>query len=139
MESVLYYTNEAFDFEEALPIGNGRLGAMVYGKTGCEKISLNEDTLWTGTGKRNPVPDNPVQAYKKARQLVLDGKISEAQEEISRNFNSMWSQVYMPLGNLYFDFKHKDSEVIDYIRTLDFSEGICKVAYKYNGIGYSRE
>ena len=137
MENILYYTNEANSFEEALPIGNGRLGAMIYGKTGIERISLNDDTLWSGTGKRNPVPENAVSAYKKARQLVLDGKISEAQEEIAKNFHSMWSQVYMPLGSLYMDFDHENPA--DYLRTLDFSTGISRVSYNSNGVEYTRE
>jgi len=139
MENILYYKNEAALFGEALPIGNGRLGAMVYGKTQCEKISLNEDTLWTGTGKSNPVPNNPIEAYEHARKLVLSEKISEAQEEIAENFNSMWSQIYMPLGNLYFDFGHENIKVKDYIRTLDLSQGICSVSYYYEGISYCRE
>ena len=83
MENILYYETEALVFEHALPIGNGRLGAMVYGKVSKEKISLNEDTLWTGTGKRNPVAPDPIEACRKARELVLEDKISEAQDIIA--------------------------------------------------------
>ena len=137
MENRLYYYDEAKVFEEALPIGNGRMGAMVYGGVKTEKLSLNEDTLWTGTGKRNPVPENAFEAYKKAQKLVLEDKLSEAHEEIAKNFHSMWSQVYMPLGNLYIDFPHDSAS--DYIRTLDFTKGIATVSYKADGVSYKRE
>lgn len=137
MENILYYETEALVFEHALPIGNGRLGAMVYGKVSKEKISLNEDTLWTGTGKRNPVAPDPIEACRMARELVLEDKISEAQDIIAEKFNAMWSQMYLPLGNLYFDFGHGDAK--NYARNLNFSDGISRVSYEADGVLYERE
>ncbi len=137
MENRLYYYNEAKVFEEALPIGNGRMGAMVYGGLKTEKLSLNEDTLWTGTGKRNPVPEKALEAYKRAQKLVLEDKLLEAHEEIAANFHSMWTQVYMPLGNLYIDFMHNNAA--DYVRELDFTNGVATVSYKADGVSYKRE
>ena len=58
MENILLFCNQAEHFEEALPIGNGHMGAMVYGKTDTEKISFNHDTLWSGTKEKRPVPEN---------------------------------------------------------------------------------
>ncbi len=63
MEHILRYKTEASRFEYALPVGNGRMGAMVYSKTDCEKISLNEDTLWSGYGKENYSHENPSGAF----------------------------------------------------------------------------
>ena len=137
MEHILNYEKEASYFEEALPIGNGRLGAMVYGKTDTEKISLNEDTLWSGRAKKNPVPPNAAKAYKKARELVLNGKIFQAQELLAKDFHSMWSQIYLPLGNIYLNFCHSHTK--DYIRTLDIENGICKTKYECDGCLYTRE
>ena len=69
MEHILNYEKEASYFEEALPIGNGRLGAMVYGKTDTEKISLNEDTLWSGRAKK--IPFRPMQPKHIKRRASL--------------------------------------------------------------------
>lgn len=73
MNNKLYYTKPAEYFEEALPIGNGSLGAMDYGGVMCDKLSLNHDTLWTGKPKRTVLP-GAFDAYKKAKKLVLNGK-----------------------------------------------------------------
>ena len=74
MENKLWYKHEANKFEEALPLGNGSFGAMVYGKTKKEKISLNLDTLWSGK-KTDFVSENAIEAYKKAQKLTLECKI----------------------------------------------------------------
>lgn len=137
MENKLYYSSEAKIFEEALPIGNGRMGAMVYGGVGREKLSLNEDSAWSGTGKKNPAPENAYESLKKAQKLVLDDEIAQAQEELAENFFAMWSQIYLPVGNLYLDFEHKNAS--DYRRELDISTGICRTTYKAGGASYERE
>ncbi|MBR2467152.1 MAG: glycoside hydrolase family 95 protein [Clostridia bacterium] len=137
MENLLYYNNEAKCFEEALPIGNGRLGAMVYGGVSHERISLNDDTAWSGTGKIHPAPDGAYEAYIKARELVLQNKIYEAQKTLGDGFLGMWSQVYMAIGNVYLDFGHNN--VADYRRSLDIANAICAIRYKTDGVTYKRE
>lgn len=137
MENLLYYNNEAKCFEEALPIGNGRLGAMVYGGVSRERISLNDDTAWSGTGKIHPASEGAYEAYIKARELVLQNKIYEAQKTLGDGFLGMWSQVYMAIGNVYLDFGHNN--VTDYRRSLDIANAICATKYKTDGVTYKRE
>jgi len=137
MEHLIKYSSVAKCFEEALPIGNGRLGAMVYGGTECEKISLNEDSAWTGSGKRNSVPKGAYDAYIRARDLVLQDKINEAEEILSSGFHAMWSQIYLPVGNLLIDLGHKN--VTNYCRTLDIANAIAATEYEMNGVKYQRE
>ncbi|MDO4618559.1 MAG: glycoside hydrolase family 95 protein [Clostridia bacterium] len=137
MENKLYYKYEASHFEEALPVGNGHFGGMVYSKCGVERISLNEDTVWSGTKRENYVPENPQKALKEAQKLVLEDKIFEAQEVLADGFNSMWSQMYLPMGDLFLSFGHKN--VSEYRRELDFTTGIVKTEYMCDNVKYTRE
>jgi len=134
----LWYTKPATQFEEALPLGNGRLGAMVYGGIDKERISLNEATLWSGgpidASKINPDAKNylaPVREalfaedYKKADSLVhfMQGPYSEA---------------FMPLGNLFFNFAN-NGQISNYKRELDIQNALSKVSYQANQTTYTRE
>ena len=90
---ILHYTAPAKDWNEALPLGNGRIGAMIYGGTTEERICMNEDTLWSGYPK-TPVKKGAYEAYKKAQQLTLAGKNREAQDILQRDFSCCWTQAY---------------------------------------------
>ena len=116
MEHKLIYSSEANCFEEALPLGNGTLGATVYGKCGRERISLNHDTLWSGK-PRLVKNEKAKDAYYKCRELVLENKMAEAAAVIDRDFTAIWSASYMPMGNLYIDCP--EGAVSDYYRELD--------------------
>ena len=132
----MYYTKPAEYFEEALPIGNGSLGAMVYGGVICDKLSLNHDTLWTGKPKRTVLP-GAFDAYKKAKKLVLNGKEGEAEDLISNNFNADWSQFYLPLGNLYIQSETNDPGV--YERFLDMQNALVSVRFNADDATFCRE
>ena len=95
--NLLWYRQGAQSWNEALPLGNGRLGAMVYGGAREEKLALNEDTLWSGipTYYENPTA---LEAYHKARELARDGRYEEAEKELEQRFTNLWSQVYLALG-----------------------------------------
>ena len=128
MKNVLLYKAPAACFEEALPLGNGSLGAMVYGGTDADIISLNHDTLWSGGPKRT-VLTTAKGAYENARQYVLDGKIDEAEELITEDFNADRSQKYVPMGNLRIKNRAvPDSE--GYVRTLDMKNALVNVNFK---------
>lgn len=125
--SVLYYNSPAKSWTQALPIGNGTLGAMIWGDVKQEVLSLNHDELWTGFPKdtwREGAPE----AFEKARQLALKGKFLEAEEEIEKNFASTWSQAYLPLGNLKFGFKLK-GKVKDYRRSLNLDNAVAETSF----------
>lgn len=135
--SVLWYNSPAKAWTQSLPIGNGTLGAMVFGTASNELLSLNHDELWTGVPKdtvRKGAPD----AFEKARKLALDSKLHEAQEVLENDFNSVWSQAYMPLGDLELDFGLK-KKVREYTRSLDLEKGLAAVEFESGGIKYKRE
>ena len=135
--NILWYRQSAMNWNEALPLGNGRIGAMIYGGAAHERISINEDTMWSGkpTFYENP---NGAEVFKRARELALDRKYIEAEKLLETEFTNLWSQVYMPLGELRIDMEHSDS-VENYRRELDISTGIHTVEYYCNGVHYTRE
>ena len=138
MESTLKYANPAEYFEEALPLGNGQLGAMVYGKTDVERISINHDTLWSGKPGDTFV-EGAYESNERAKALVNEGKRYEAQREIEENFTGKWLSSYMLLGNLYITRAGASGNYKNYLRTLDMENSIVKVTYTEDGINFERE
>ena len=134
-KDILYYNKPAKQYMEALPLGNGSLGAMCYSTVGTDIISLNHDTLWTGH-PRTVRKDNAYDSYLKAQKLALDGKYVKAQREIEENFLTCWSQAYMPFGDLKLHFE--DEAFTDYSRTLDLSEAILTNIYKSKGVSFKK-
>lgn len=138
MNNKLFYSAPARSFEEALPLGNGSTGMMVYGRTDKELISLNEDTLWSG------VPNHYENSYASsslpvARKAIDEGRLFEAQEMIKRKMLGRYAQTYMPMGDLLLDFPHEPEKVSDYERSLDISKGVYEQCYTYDGVKYRRE
>jgi len=137
MENKLKYSSPATCFEEALPLGNGSLGAMVYGKYDKERISLNHDTLWSGKPKIVK-RECAYPAYMKAQRLTHEGRLEEASELLVRDFTSDFSQTYMPLGNLYIESKN-EGEVTEYYRELDLESACVSVRYTQGDVKFERE
>ena len=134
----LWYKSPANEWNEALPIGNGRLGAMIFGGVKKEYLQLNEDSVWSA----GPIDRNNPDALAKLpeiRKLVMEGKINEAERLASLALSGIpeCQRYYQPLGNFYFDTGHGD--VDSYVRELDISSGISRVKYSVNNINYSRE
>lgn len=126
-------------WENALPIGNGFLGAMVYGNVTHEIIQLNENTVWSGGPNRNDNP-NALAALPEIRKLIFDGKHKEAEKLANQAFISKKShgQMFQPVGNLnlYFEGHEKYS---NYRRELDIEKAISKTSYQVDGVTYTRE
>ncbi len=133
----LFYTSPAKAWTQALPIGNGTLGAMIYGGTKEETLALNHDELWTGRPKKTWREGAP-EAFEKARLLALDGKFHEARQVIESDFESVWSQAYLPLGNLRISFGIK-GKIGNYKRALDLSDSTASVEYTAGGNRIKRE
>ena len=119
--NTLYYTRPAKYWMEALPLGNGSLGAMCDSGVRTEKIFLNHDTLWTGH-PRTVTREGAFASYQKAQKLALEGKYRECHEEIRQNFVSCWSQAYLTFGTLKLEFDFE--EYSDYQRSLDLSQAL---------------
>ncbi|MDP4216695.1 MAG: glycoside hydrolase family 95 protein [Bacteroidota bacterium] len=126
-------------WESALPVGNGRLGAMVYGNVGLENIQLNEHTLWSGSPNRNDYPEM-LTALPEARRLIFEGKQAEAQKflEQSVKFTKSSGQMFEPLGSLCLAFDGQE-DFTGYRRELDISRGVATTTYTAGGIRYTRE
>ena len=137
---LLHYDEPAEIWEQALPVGNGRLGAMVFGGTARERIQLNEDTLWTG-GPYQPAVDNEgPEAFPRIRQMVFEGRYVEAQNLFTEAQGvEPWGYAsYQPLGNLWLDFPGHE-EVEDYRRELNLDAGVAGVRYRVDQTWFSRE
>ena len=138
MEALLKYSKPAKHFEEALPLGNGQLGAMVYGDTQNERISINHDTLWSGK-PGDVFVEGAYESNERAKALVNEGKRYEAQREIEENFTGKWLSSYMLLGNLYIKREGASGVTTKYLRTLDMENSIVRVSYTEDGIDFERE
>lgn len=126
-------------WEQALPVGNGRLGGMVYGNVPLETIQLNEHTVWSGSPNRN---DNPaaLAALPELRQLIFNGKHKEAENVAQQTIISKQShgQMFEPVGNLQLAFPGHES-FTDYYRDLDLEQAMAKTTYKVGDVTYTRE
>jgi len=138
MEKLLKYGKSAKVFEEALPLGNGQLGAMVYGRTDKERISLNHDTLWSGSPGQFMV-EGAYEANEKAKKMILEGKNGDAQWTLEKGFSGTWLNSYLMLGTLYIERMGSSSNPSSYVRTLDLEKSIASVKYTEDGINFERE
>lgn len=136
----LHYKAPASAWSEALPIGNGRLGAMIYGGTDTELLQLNEDSVWYG-GPQDRTPKNANGNLAKLRQLIRDEKHAEAEALASEAFFAMPKSMrhYEPLGSCAIEYGHRIDDVVDYRRCLDLSISQAVVSYQHNGISYRRD
>jgi alpha-L-fucosidase 2 len=136
---VLWYHQPAREWVEALPIGNGRLGAMVFGGVNEERLQLNEDTIWSGS-PYNPANPAALQAYPKARELIFAGKEREAEDLLSKSGMAIpiGEASYQTLGNLVLDFDDH-SPVTDYCRSLNLDTAVATTTFKRGGITFTRE
>src|SRR5215213_4860201 len=126
-------------WENAMPIGNGRLGAMVYGNAEKETIQLNEHTVWSGSPNRN---DNPLALDSLAyiRQLIFEGKQKDAERIANRVIITKKShgQKFEPVGSLQLAFTGHENYT-NYLRELDIERAVTKTSYTANGVTYTRE
>jgi alpha-L-fucosidase 2 len=135
----LWYRQPAVKWEEALPIGNGRLGAMVFGGLQEERLQINEDTIWAGE-KRDRNNPNGAAAIIEVRKLLLAGKIKEAEQLADKNIISTPRRLppYQPFGDLKLRFLNQEN-ASDYQRELDLDSGIARVSYKVGEAHFVRE
>ncbi|MPY48815.1 glycoside hydrolase family 95 protein [Streptomyces acidicola] len=138
-EFALWYPRPASTWLEALPIGNGRLGAMVFGGTDSEQLQLNEDTVWAG-GPYEPASPRALAALPEIRRLVFAGEWAAAQSLIDSDFLGIpkGELMYQTVGNLRLAFA-AEGEVHDYRRTLDLDSAVTSVRCTLGGVTYRRE
>ncbi|KAI0128304.1 alpha-L-fucosidase [Xylariales sp. AK1849] len=136
----LHFTSPATSWSQALPLGNGRLGCMVHGRTSAELLQLNEDSVWYG-GPQDRTPRS-AKWLPRLRRLIRDGRHREAEQLARDEFfaspNSM--RHYEPLGSAYLDFEFGEkAQITGYQRWLDIGKSMSTVVYQVNGINVKRE
>lgn len=136
---LLWYDKPAATWTEALPIGNSRLGAMVYGTPATERLQLNEETIWAGRPNNNPNPEAKVY-LPKVRELVWKGKYKEAQDMATAHVMAKTNlgMPYQPFGDLYVSFPGA-GKYTEYYRELSLDSARVITTYKADGVKYKRE
>src|SRR5512139_1403253 len=139
LATVVWASRPAEKWENAFPVGNGRLGAMVFGRTGEERIQLNEETYWTG-GPYSTVVRGGAKALPEIQRLVFEGNYKLAHILFGRNLMGfpVEQQKYQALGNLVLDLAEK-GEAADYRHALDLDEAVDTTSYALDGVRYTRE
>jgi len=134
----LQYNQPAVEWTEALPIGNGTLGAMVFGRIDSELIQLNEATLWSG----GPVQKNVNPDAFKNLALIREALTNEDFEKayaLIKNMQGAYSESFMPLGNLILTQDFDGQKAASYNRSLDLQTGLASTSFNINGVNYKRE
>ena len=130
-EDIIWYDEPAEIWEEALPLGNGRIGVMVFGNTYAEHLQLNDDSLWPADEGWSE-PEGNVNDLQKIRQLLFQGRNVEVDSLFVEKFsNKSIIRSHQTLGDLYIDFAHED--ISDYRRELNISKAIATISYKSGG------
>ncbi|HEX5054567.1 MAG TPA: glycoside hydrolase family 95 protein [Planctomycetota bacterium] len=134
----LWYRAPAATWNEALPVGNGELGAMVFGGTAKERIQLNIDSLWAGKPEDRD-RKGAREHLGKARELLFAGKYREAEQLVQQEFMSeRWVRSHQTLGDLLLEFSGHE-HVDEYRRELDLRDGIVRTSYRAGGTAFTRE
>ncbi|MDD3189660.1 MAG: glycoside hydrolase family 95 protein [Fermentimonas sp.] len=134
---MLWYDAPARIWEEALPLGNGSLGAMVFGNPLNEVYQLNEETLWSGPSEERNNPLGPA-ALPKIREAIDNEDYKLAESLWKNNSQGPYTARYLPLANLLLKMRGEGNDVVDFYRDLNISDATANVTYKINDVQYSR-
>jgi len=134
----LWYAQPAQEWTEALPVGNGRLGAMVFGRTGDERIQLNEETVWEGYARDTTNP-KALEVLPEVRRLLFEGKNAEA-TTLAENMMGEPQRIksYQTLGDLVLSFA-PPGQTAGYRRSLNLDSGVASTRYTVDGVTYTRD
>jgi alpha-L-fucosidase 2 len=135
----LWYKQPAKVWTEALPLGNGRLGAMVFGRVGKELIQLNESTLWSGGPVKHNVNPNAYSYLLQTRKALLEEEDYTKAAGLARKMQGVYSESYEPLGDLMIDQDFKDTEPSAYYRDLDIKNAVATTRFTIDGTEFTRQ
>ncbi len=134
----LWYSTPAEQWVEALPVGNSRMGAMIFGGIGRERVQLNDETFWAGSPHNNNNPEG-IKHLDEIRRLIFEGKEKEAESLIDKYYMTPHhGMCYLTLGSLYINYSHQ-GDVEDYKRSLDISNAVSEVSYKAGDVTFRRQ
>ncbi|MEP7251139.1 MAG: glycoside hydrolase family 95 protein [Ginsengibacter sp.] len=135
----LWYDKPAQIWTEALPLGNGRIGAMVFGRPDQELIQLNESTLWSGGPVKTNVNPGAASYLPQIRHALLDEEDYAKANDLTKKMQGLYSESYMPLGNLMINQHLKSKVSSGYSRDLNISDAMSGTSFTAGGIKYKRE
>ena len=137
----LWYNTPADEWMKALPIGNGRLAAMVYGGVERETIALNESSMWSGEYDEHQEQPFGKQKLSELRNLFFEGKLVEGNRLAGKYLRGTPHSfgTHLPIGDLKLDFIYSEKGMTDYRRSLSLNEGVSKVSYRVGDVRYTRE
>lgn len=139
---LMWYDKPADEWMKSLPIGNGRLGAMVYGGVECERLALNESTMWSGMYDPNQEIPFGSERLKALRQLYFDGKLTQGHSIAHDSLRGLKHSfgTHLPIGDLRMEFLYDDDDSCsNYRRSLNLDEAVAAVEYEKGGIKFRRE
>lgn len=131
-DTTISFPSPAAEWTDGFPLGNGRLGCMVFGRIGRERIQFNEDTLWSGhpiEAESDSLANESAATLARVRELVERKKYSEAQALCNEKMLGDWSAFYLPCGDIFLDFNMDDENITDYTRTLDLQNAVAITKY----------
>lgn len=133
------YDSPAESFHQALPIGNGRIGALIYGNADREAVAVNEDSIWSG-GLRHRINPDAAEGFAEVRALLAQGRTAEAEEAAFSKMQGVTPDMrrYMPLGELNISLEF-NGKVREYSRSLDISSAVADTSFTVNGVTYTKE
>ena len=134
----LWYRAPASKWVEALPLGNGRLGAMLFGGIEAERLQLNEDTLWSGPPPSEGNNPEAKQVLPEVRRLVLDEEKYAEANELTKKMQGSYSEAYEPVGDLNLRFATAPG-ASDYRRELNIDTAVARISYRAGGVRFLRE
>lgn len=130
--TMISFPSPAAEWTDGFPLGNGRLGCMVFGGTERERIQFNEDTLWSGhpiEAESDSLANENAATLARVRELVGQKKYSEAQALCDEKMLGDWSAFYLPCGDIFLDFDTDSENITDYTRTLDLQNAVAITKY----------
>jgi alpha-L-fucosidase 2 len=135
----LWYRHPAVQWTQALPVGNGRIGAMIFGGVQTERLQLNEDTLWSG-GPYNPVNPAALGALQEVRQLIAEGRFEEAHKLANEKIMAkpLQQQAYQNFGDLFLEMPGGAGQELDYERSLDLDSATATTRFILDGARHER-
>ncbi|HVX66227.1 MAG TPA: glycoside hydrolase family 95 protein, partial [Bryobacteraceae bacterium] len=134
----LWYRAPATKWVEALPLGNGRLGAMLFGGIEAERLQLNEDTLWSGPPQSEGNNPEAKQVLPEVRRLILEQEKYAEANELTKKMQGSYTEAYEPLGDLNLTFAGA-SGAGDYRRELNIDTAVARIRYRAGGVSFARE
>jgi len=134
----LFYLKPAEKYLDAMPLGNGRLGAMVMGGVQAERINLNDDTLWSGFPRANAKDFGYERYTERIREKILREEDFNGAEDLAEKLQGPYNESFIPAGEFRISFEN-GGVAEDYIRSLDMKDGIAYTSYRVNGVTYCRE